>query len=226
MLPITVLGCDKDSSELATADIRLEMLTSVAEGEDVGTVYVDLKEKGWESVDVLLSGGDTLSGVTDTGRTVGFDEIEGVLSKRGNGYFGAFPSDATRLTISFTRDSATSAPQNIAEFPPPANLSVPTTVSRSDATMFFSWSNAEPGAVMWGAAQACSGDIDKYTELADADTGDWSIDVVDLVAVADVDDCARVSFVRQLDGTPDAALRADSEVLAQRYQHFDVTLTD
>jgi hypothetical protein len=172
---------------------------------------------------IELTGGDTLVATTDSGDAVTLEPDDGVVMTY---YVGEISSSATTVSIALNRGSGESASSTTA-IPELADITSPMTVSRQDDEFELTWDNPDNDGFVCVFVNSCA-DIEiepQETKTMVPDFGSHTLSVSEILAEGSAD-CATIILERRFKGQADPALHSESFIRADRYQRFEISITD
>lgn len=220
LLIVAAAGCTDDSADIDTRQIRAEISVTITESR--GEVTAELEHAGTPDA-VALSPGDLLVVKTD------LEELVMTRTSVSGHYEATLAAlDATAVSVSLTRESYDDATFS-APILPPAVIEGPVTASRSDEALVITWTNPSPRASVTAFVDSCA-DIKIGTSRQKSlqhDDGELSLPMSEVLAEAGQGaTCARIQLVRAHPAELEGLLYPGSRMWVDRYQRFDVSLTE
>lgn len=177
------------------------------------------------ATDIRLEDGDSVTVTTDR-------ETDLPLTLGDLNVYSAQPpagDERLRATFALRRPNAASAPASTVTLPPRLAITTPTmpTVAYAGGAGTFKLdrSNAVPDAKVQIHVDPCDG-VSTVSGDSLPDTGSVEIPTRSLsVAAPSAATCVALTIFRRIDGTTDPALKAGSEIYADRTDKFKLTLT-
>lgn len=211
------MGCDEDSANVPTSDIRLDVEATA--GDRVAVILYERETTGR----IALTGGDRLVAATDT-----VDEIVLKESPVATLYEADLANDLQSLSVELIREAHDSAKLSTPLSPEPA-FDSPTSFSRADDAITITWSNPDPEARVVVFVDSCADIQIESPESKQSvdDEGSFTLPMSEVLAEAGgtSSDCASIQVIRIRDAEVDPALFAQTTMWARRVTNFEVTLT-
>lgn len=183
----TLTACTEDSADVETVDIRFEIEATL--GDRIKTILYkkDLTTR------IELSAGDRLVAKTDL-----VEEIPLPLSSAATLYEAELAEESKTLTIALERETKEGVDLPIALPAAPA-LTSPSSFSRADEEVTFTWSNRVAESFVTVFIRSCADIQVEFggSQVPILDSGEFSVPMSDVLAEAGSSaDCAQVSIVR------------------------------
>lgn len=217
VLALSAAGCeDTQSTELATADLRLDAYATA--GHQI-EVYVHRAE----TADLVeLAGGDRLVATVD-GKEMDVP-YDGTIASV---YRVDVPDDIGEVTLSLLRESGDDAAITVV-VPPDPDITSATSFSRADEDLTVTWANPQPELFTTVFVDSCA---DIEIEIGGSksvvkDEGSFTLPMSEVLAEAgSTADCATLHLLRRAHPASTGGFHPDSAFPGRRYSSFEIDLT-